>query len=88
MNEERKKACNNLKTARGQIDGIIRMIEEERYCIDISNQIMASIALLKNANLHILSKHLNTCVKQAIANEADGDEKLHEITEVLSKIMK
>ncbi|MFR9294474.1 MAG: metal-sensing transcriptional repressor, partial [Turicibacter sanguinis] len=47
MNEERKKALQSLKTAKGQIDGIIKMIEEERYCIDISNKILASQALLK-----------------------------------------
>lgn len=88
MNEERKKAFNNLKTVRGQLDGIIRMLEEERYCIDISNQVMASIALLKKANLHILTGHLHTCVKQAIAFEDDGDEKLREIEEVLAKIVK
>lgn len=88
MNEERRKALNNLKTVKGQIDGIIRMLEEDRYCIDISNQVMASIALLKKANLHILTGHLHTCVKQAIAYENDGDEKLREIEEVLTKIMK
>ena len=45
MNEERKKALQSLKTAKGQIDGIIKMIEEERYCMDISNQIVAAQAL-------------------------------------------
>ena len=40
-----------LKTARGQLDGILKMVEEDRYCIDISNQILASNALLKKANL-------------------------------------
>jgi len=59
MSEERKKALQLLKTARGQIDGIIKMIEEGRYCIDISNQILASQALLKKSNLEILKGHLN-----------------------------
>ena len=39
--EERKKAIQNLKIAKGQIEGIIKMIEDERYCVDISNQIIA-----------------------------------------------
>lgn len=47
MNEEKKKAIESLKTSKGQIEGIIRMIEDGRYCIDISNQIVASQALLK-----------------------------------------
>ena len=87
MNDERKKALANLKTARGQIDGIIRMIEEERYCIDVSNQISAATALLKKANLHILNGHLNTCVKNAIEH-GDADEKLREIEDILAILMK
>ena len=65
MNNERKKALQSLKTARGQIDGIIKMIEDDRYCVDISNQIMAAQSLLKKSNLIILEKHLHTCVKDA-----------------------
>ena len=80
MTPERKKALQNLKTARGQIDGIIRMIEDERYCI-------ASQTLLKKANLHILSGHLHTCVKTAIAT-GDSDEKLQEIEDVLAILLK
>lgn len=45
--EERKKAIQNLKIAKGQIEGIIKMIEDERYCVDISNQIIAVQSLLK-----------------------------------------
>ncbi len=86
MNEERKKALRSLKTARGQLDGIIRMIEEDRYCIDISNQILASSALLKRANMQILEQHLNHCVLEAAGSE-NAEEKIKEIIEILSKIM-
>ena len=65
MNAEKKKALQCLKTAKGQIEGIIRMIEDERYCIDISNQVMASQALLKKANKLILQQHMHNCVKSA-----------------------
>lgn len=87
MSEERKKALMNLKTARGQMDGIIRMLEDDRYCIDISNQISATTALLKKANMHILSGHLNTCVKRA-CDEQDMDVKIKEIEQVLGLLMK
>lgn len=87
MTKERDLALQNLKTARGQIDGIIHMIEDDRYCIDISNQILASSALLKKANLHILTGHLNSCVKNALDGE-DSDEKIKEIETLLAKIMK
>ena len=84
MTPEREKALKNLKTAKGQLEGIIKMIEEERYCIDISNQILASTALLKKANLHILSGHLHSCVKQAM-QQGDSEEKLKEIEDVFRK---
>lgn len=87
MSDERKKALQNLKTARGQLDGIIKMMEEERYCIDISNQILASTALLKKANQHILSGHLNRCVRNAY-REGDIDKKIAEIDQVLHLLMK
>ena len=87
MSDERKKALQNLKTARGQIDGIIRMIEEGRYCIDISNQISASTALLKKANKHILSGHLHSCVLTDI-EEQDAEEKVREIEDVIAALLK
>lgn len=86
MNEERKKALQSLKTAKGQIDGIIKMIEEERYCMDISNQIVAAQALLKRSNLLILKQHLNHCVKQAVIN-GESDEKIDEIMTIIEKAM-
>ena len=86
MNEERKKALQSLKTAKGQIDGIIKMIEEERYCMDISNQMVAAQALLKRSNLLILKQHLNHCVKQAVIN-GESDEKIDEIMTILEKAM-
>ncbi|WP_097027396.1 metal-sensing transcriptional repressor [Clostridium peptidivorans] len=86
MNEEQKKAMQSLKTCKGQIDGIIKMLEDGRYCIDISNQIIASQALLKRANMLILKQHLNHCVKHAFVNN-NGEEKVDEIIGVLEKLI-
>ncbi|MDE6475251.1 MAG: metal-sensing transcriptional repressor [Erysipelotrichaceae bacterium] len=88
MMDERKKALRSLKTAKGQIEGIIQMIEDDRYCIDISNQILASTALLKSAHLHILTGHLHTCVLSAMSDHEQADKKLTEIQLVLQKILK
>lgn len=87
MNTQKKQAQNLLKTAKGQIDGIIRMLEEERYCVDVSNQILACQALLRKANLKILNQHIKTCVKQALI-EGNGDEKVDEIVNILDKYTK
>lgn len=86
MNEEKKAALQMLKTSKGQIEGIIKMIEDGRYCIDISNQIIAAQALLKKANSLILKQHMNHCVKEAFLHNS-GEEKVDEIISVLEKIM-
>jgi len=87
MNDEKKSALNTLKTCKGQIDGIIKMLEEERYCIDISNQILATQAGLKRANKLILAQHMNNCVKTAINNSDQADVKIKEITDILNKLL-
>ncbi|SFD42356.1 metal-sensing transcriptional repressor [Clostridium uliginosum] len=86
MSEERKKALQALKTAKGQIEGIIKMIEDDRYCIDVANQILAAQSLLKKADLMILQGHLRHCVKEACLNK-NPDEKIEEVNKVLEKIL-
>lgn len=76
-----------LKTARGQLDGIIRMVEEDRYCMDIAHQVMATEALLGRTNREILSAHLKHCVRTA-ASEAEKDQKIDELVDMLGKILK
>ena len=72
-----------LSIAKGQLDGIIRMIGEDRYCLDVSDQLMATRALLKKTNNLILKNHIDNCVKKAII---EGDEeKVDEIIKVLEK---
>ncbi len=81
---ESRKAMTTLSTARGQIDGIVRMIDEDRYCIDVSKQILSVIALLKKANNTVLRQHMNTCVRDAIS-AGGGEEKVEEIMVILDK---
>ncbi|HHT24880.1 MAG TPA: metal-sensing transcriptional repressor [Clostridiaceae bacterium] len=88
MQADPQKVLNRLKTARGQIDGIIRMVEENQYCIDISNQILAAQAVLQSTNKMILHAHLDHCVRQSFANEKDRDEKLAEIQTIIDKLLK
>lgn len=89
MNDvNRKNTLRLLKTARGQVDGIIKMMEEGRYCIDISNQILATEALLRKANAQVLTNHLETCVKESIENHSDYDKKLVEIEQLIHKLVR
>lgn len=90
MHADKAKTIRKLKTVSGQIDGLIKMVEEDRYCIDISNQVMASISILKNINKDVLSAHLNHCVYQALENDNSNDakEKLDEIEGIINKLNK
>ncbi len=72
-----------LSIAKGQLEGIIRMIDEDRYCLDISDQLMATRALLKKANNQILKNHIDHCVKEAILN--GDDRKVEEVIQALEK---
>ena len=88
MMADKKQVTRLLKTARGQIDGILKMVEEDRYCIDISNQILASEALMRKANVEILHGHLKTCVKDAMVSGDGVEEKLEELRHTLTKMTK
>jgi len=81
---ESTKALELLKTAKGQVEAVIRMVEDDRYCIDVSKQVHAAMALLKKANLVILRQHLDTCVKDAV-NTNKGAEKIDEISLILER---
>lgn len=88
MNDyESKKVLSLLKTSQGQIKGIIKMIEDDRYCVDISKQILSVQGQLKKANLRIIDQHIKTCVKKAFT-ENQGDEKVDEIIEIINKYAK
>jgi DNA-binding FrmR family transcriptional regulator len=86
MSEERKKAIQSLKTAKGQIEGIIKMIEDDRYCIDVANQLLAVQSLIKKADLMILQGQLRHSDKDA-CNNNNPEEKIEEFNKVLEKIL-
>lgn len=84
---DKNQVLNLLKTSRGQMDGIIRMVEDDRYCVDISKQILAVQALLKKVNLKIIDQHIRHCVKEAFT-KGHGEEKVDEIMELIDKYAK
>lgn len=85
--QDQQQVLNLLKTARGQIDGIIRMVEENKYCIDISKQVLAVQGLMKKTNLKVLDQHMRHCLVEAVKEE-EGDIKIDEIMMILEKYYK
>ena len=87
MMADQKTILRLLKTARGQMDGIIKIVEEDSYCIDISTQVMATEAMLNRANKEILTAHLKHCVNTAHTQE-EREQKIDELVAMLGKILK
>lgn len=88
MQQQMKEAClKRLKRIEGQVRGLSRMIEDDRYCIDVVTQISAVRAALRRAEEEILRDHVAHCVEHAIAagNKADQRRKVAELMEVVGR---
>jgi len=89
MQNATKNGClKRLNRVEGQVRGIARMVEEDRYCIDIVTQIAAVRAALKRVEEEVLRDHVAHCVEHAIVSgdREDQRRKVAELVEVLGKI--
>jgi CsoR family transcriptional regulator, copper-sensing transcriptional repressor len=94
-NEIREKILDRVKRIGGQITGIQRMIEEDRYCVDVLNQIAAVRSALDALGVELLTNHLKTCVvgsdkrrKHATAKGMKPEELIEEIHNVVSRFLR
>ncbi len=71
--EHKQSALNRLKTVRGHLDGVIGMVEAERYCPDIMKQVSALQGSLEKVNRVLLQNHVETCVLDAVAEGRSSD---------------
>ena len=88
MRKDAKTSClRRLSRIEGQVRGLARMVEEDRYCIDIVTQIAAVRAALRRAEEEILRDHVASCVDEAIrsGNRADQRRKIAELMEVVGR---
>lgn len=88
MRSEAKRACGDrLRRIEGQVRGIGRMIEEDRYCIDILTQLRAVRAALRRVEDAVLQDHVGHCVEHAIAggDPADQRRKVQELLSVFAR---
>ena len=74
-----------ISIARGQLDGILKMIDDDRYCVTIADQILASSAILKKAAQEVLEAHIRSCVRDALKTD-EPNEKIEEALKVLEKM--
>ena len=85
MKADPKAVNHQLSIAKGQLAGIQKMVEEDAYCVDISNQILACIAVLKRTNSMILAAHLESCVLNCKTPEEEKT-KIKEIQDLIQKL--
>jgi len=85
---DKTSTIKRLNRIEGQVRGVARMIEEERYCIDVLHQVQAVKAALSKVEDAILSDHAASCVEDAIAsgNAKDQREKFSELVELFAKV--
>lgn len=85
-----KSTVNRLNRIAGQVQGVARMIEQDRYCIDVLNQLQAVKSALAKAESEILKRHAACCVSEAIASgdRAEQEQKFAELVDLLERTRK
>jgi DNA-binding FrmR family transcriptional regulator len=83
----KKKLVARLRRIAGQVEGVARMIENDRYCVDVLLQVAAAQAALGKAGALVLRSHVDTCVDEAMKNgtTAQRKRKIDELMDVFSR---
>lgn len=84
MQDPKHQITHRLKIAKGHLEKVIKMVEEDAYCIDTVHQLLAVESALKNTDELILENHLKTCVADSI-KKGNSEEAIKEVMEVLKK---
>ncbi len=88
INEQvKKKSLSRLKRIEGQVKGVQRMVENEKYCIDIVNQVNAARRALDQVALMVMKRHVESCVAEAI-KVGKQTKKIDELMDTINKFVK
>ena len=82
LTAKKRAALNRLKTVRGHLDGIVRMLESDAYCVDVMKQISAVQSALERTNRVMLHNHLETCFSEAVLG-GKGENAIAELVDAL-----
>lgn len=87
--QQKDNYAKRLRRIEGQVRGIARMIEEDKYCIDVLTQVSAVNSALRSVALNLLDEHLNHCVTRAVAEGgAEADDKLAEASAAIARLVR
>ena len=86
---DKDRYLRRLRRIEGQVRGLQRMIDEDKYCIDILTQVAAATKALESVALGLLEEHLSHCVAQAMAEGGDNaDEKVREASDAIARLVR
>ena len=87
--QEKENYAKRLRRIEGQVRGIARMIDEDKYCIDVLTQISAAHNALRSVALNLLDEHLRHCVTRAVAEGGDdAQDKLAEASAAIARLVR
>ncbi|GAB3917265.1 hypothetical protein GCM10011575_32140 [Microlunatus endophyticus] len=87
-NNHKADYLRRLRRIEGQARGLQRMIEDEKYCIDILTQVSAMTSALQSVALGLLDDHLDHCVAEAVTNGDDAEAKLKEASKAIARLVR
>lgn len=79
---------HRLRKIEGQVKGLQRMVEEEKYCVDLLVQIAAARAALNSVGVIVFEHHTRGCVRHALESGSEVEEKIEELVDVLRRFIK
>ncbi|HWM59580.1 MAG TPA: metal-sensitive transcriptional regulator [Pseudonocardia sp.] len=87
--EDKDAYLKRLRRIEGQVRGLQRMVEEDKYCIDILTQVSAATKALQSFSLQLLAEHLATCVVQAAATGGpEAEIKVREASDAIARLVR
>lgn len=87
--QDKDKHLRRLRRIEGQVRGLQRMVEEDKYCIDVLTQVSAVTRALQSFSLELLDRHMAGCVVEAAAKGGrDADEKVREASEAIARLVR
>ena len=84
---EKPELLSRLRKMEGQVRGLQQMVDNDRYCLDVAQQINALTAAAREVSVLVLESHLRACVRDAVKDE-DGEAAIREMTELLRKSLR
>ena len=85
--KDKRSIQTRLRRIEGQVRGIQKMVDEDRYCIDVLTQVNATKAALESVALQLLADHTEHCVAEAIRS-GEGTEKVRELNEAVGRLVR